>query len=273
MRFWAVVAGSLASFFLILRGGGLWALVAASFITGPLLGAALYVAHRKFFSVFMRCASPARRIWLKRLWPMQWRLAILNLAGYAASNFLTLVLFQLHGPAPAGRFGMSWQIASTLNQLSMAPAQSRAPLFASYAATAQFDRLDQTWRKFSRRAVALMAGAAGLVSLIVVAIAAHEQTIAARLLPPFEFSLLLLGMVFTVGMQCQALYLRAFGKEPYHVVGIMAAVLAAGLALILGASYGALGVVSAYALATMLSFAWASVLFRRLRQEWRQGQG
>ena len=30
---------------------------------------------------------------------------------------------------------MSWQIVSTLNQLSMAPAQARAPMLAGHAAT------------------------------------------------------------------------------------------------------------------------------------------
>lgn len=272
-RFGFVMAGSLASMITIAADGGLWAMIVASAISGPLFAIELLRRHKAFLLMFLSKPAYPSPTWMSGMWPMQWRLAIQNLAGYAATHFLTVLLFQLHGPAVAGRFGMSWQIASTLNQLSMTPAQARAPEFAVRAATAQFDTLDRVWKASCLQSVALIALSSAAVLIAVVHLEKHYPALAGRLLLPSELGLLFLAAGFAVLVQCEALYLRAFGREPFHLVVVTTSALGVGLAYLLGMRHQSMGIALAYFLATAVSLVWASVLFANLRLAWRREPG
>lgn len=273
IRFWFVIVGSLASIATIAGDGGLWAMIVASAITGPLFAVELLRRNKAFLSMFLHKPARPSSTWMSGLWPMQWRLAIQNIAGYAATHFLTLLLFQLHGPVVAGRFGMSWQIAQTLNQLSMTPAQARAPVFAAHAARAQFDILDRVWRASCLGSLALMVFSSVAVLITVIQLEAHYPALSGRLLPPTVLGLLLLAAGFGVVVQCEALYLRAFGREPFHLVAVTSSAIGVGMAYLLGVRYQAMGVALAYLIATTVSLGWASALFATLRLAWRGESG
>lgn len=269
-RVLAVVTASIASMATIALGGGLWAMVVASSIAGPLLAALLVRRNWAFFAPMLRGEARKDAAWIGDIWPMQWRLAAQNFAAYAATHFLTVLLYQLHGPVVAGRFGMSWQIASTVNQLGMAPAQARAPLYAAHAARRQFDMLDDAWRAAFTRSVTIAVTVALGVVAAVATLGVYGSDLAGRLLPVSGTGLLLAGSVWAVVVQCEALYLRAFGKEPYLAVSLVASVACAALALLWGLQYEALGVAFAYFTAATLSLIWASLLFASLRVAWRK---
>ena len=273
MRFWFVAVGSLASIATIAGDGGLWAMIVASTITGPVFAIALVRRHKLFFQMFLRKPALPSSKWMSGMWPMQWRLAIQNVAAYAATHFLTVLLFQLHGPAVAGRFGMSWQIASTLNQLSMTPAQARAPTFAAYAARAQFEILDRVWRVSGLQSVALIVCSSVAVLAMLAHLGVQYPTLSSRLLLPNELGFLLLATIFAVVVQCEALYLRAFGREPFHVVAVICSAIGVGMAYLLGVKYQSMGVVLAYLLASAISLVWATALFATLRLAWRKESG
>jgi hypothetical protein len=245
-------------------------MVAASALAGPMLAVILVHRNRAFFSAFLRQPVRAHPAWMGGIWHMQWRLALQSLGGYAATHFLTVLLYQLHGPVAAGRFGMSWQIASTVNQLGMAPAQARAPLLAVHAARRQFDSLDGTWREVFLKSVATAVSVSLAVIAVIATLGAYYPDLAGRLLPAAGTGLLLGGSVWAVVVQSEALYLRAFGKEPYLAVSLVSSGTCAALAYFLGLHYAATGVAIAYFAATSLSLAWASLLFASLRLAWRK---
>ena len=267
VRLWTTVAGSLTSFVVLAGGGGLWALVASSLFQGAVFAILLASLHRQFLKMFLRRPAVEHRGWSRRLWPMQWRIGLQNLAAYAVTNFLTVVLFQFEGAVAAGRFGMSWQVTSMLNQVAMAPVQAQAPFLAVHAARRDFVRLDRTWRNSASQTITavLVLSLAALAVLLILGRAAPG--VAMRMLPITEFAALLTGVTMIVVLQCEALYLRAFGREPFLAVGVVSGTTGGALAWVLASQH--MGVTFAYLTSAAIAFVWGTLVYARLRIAWR----
>ena len=97
------IAGNLTAWSVLLAGGGLWAVVASSWVRLACELVFLLVGYRSFFRPFFSPPEGPVVAWREELWPMQWRLAVSGVFNYFALNLFGLVMFHYHNPAVAGR--------------------------------------------------------------------------------------------------------------------------------------------------------------------------
>ncbi len=248
-RLGGAVVGSLAGWIAIACGLGLWAL--------PLTVAAqvgrdvLLLGHRynRFFRPFLAEPSGARVAWKEEIWPMQWRLGLQGLSQYVSTQLFNPVLMYYHGPAAAGRFGMTWVAVNGIQTVALAWIQARVPSFGMLAAQRDQRSLDRLWLRSSAWAVgAVVAGGLGL-GLAIAVLEATRHPFASRLLPSELTLLLVFGVCCAQAIQGLAAYLRAYKVERLTPVGVGSSVLAGSLAWLLGRTGGLTGVVAAYAIA------------------------
>jgi len=243
----AAIAGTVATWTVMLSSGSLWALAAAC--AGRLtIEITLLARSRGFLSGLAEGESGAFR-WLRDVWPMQWRAAVQSSAAAAAAAGLTLVLFQHRdalGAGEAGRLGMSWSAALALQLGGSAWLGTRAPRLGAFAAAgdrADFDRLFA--RVFVVSWIVVAAGAA-VGTAIVWGLNLWGVSLAERVLPPTAFAALVGG---TVGLHLPlsfAAAARAWRAEAFvlQAVGLWGAVALATWTL--GPRYGAEGVAWGY---------------------------
>ncbi|MCA9071360.1 MAG: hypothetical protein KDA84_20675, partial [Planctomycetaceae bacterium] len=123
------ILGNLAVWSCIPLGAGLWTTVAiaATKLAGdifPLLG-----PYRRFFRVFFQKPQGPTVSWQDEIAPLQWRLALQTGSSALAMSSLTLVLFDYHGEAAAGRMGMTWSALKSLQWGALAWVYTRVPKF------------------------------------------------------------------------------------------------------------------------------------------------
>jgi hypothetical protein len=251
------VSGSLATWALLLAGGGLLAVCAM-----PLLGVVvmlpwLWLRRRPWMRDTLRARRPGEAHGSDRLeqpmsgdgtvrsladiWPLQWRGGTSWLAGYVLIFMHAPLLYRVQGPVEAGRMGLTVTLMNAVCVVAMSPLTAVLPALARAAAAREARALDAQFRHAFRRSIALFAmGGAGLVALCL--LLAHTAW-AARLLDPVDCLLLVAAMGCYHLATLYAAHARAQVMEPFAVVALGAAVLTALLAFWAAPRWGAHGII------------------------------
>ncbi|QEF97488.1 hypothetical protein Mal15_15280 [Stieleria maiorica] len=127
-RFVQTVLGSFVVWGCLASGAGLWT-VAASIATQLACEATLIGwRYRCFFCQLIR-TRPGQFRWREEIWPLQWRIGVQSMVRYLAFLPILPVLFDAHGPEIAGRYGMTWQVISSLMMVAYVYVRTRSPAF------------------------------------------------------------------------------------------------------------------------------------------------
>jgi len=268
LRTWQVIASNLAGWTVLLAGGALWAspaIMGASLLVG---GAWLWSAHRRFFADLLRTRD-GEISWRREVWPFQWRIAVSWISSYFSLHLFIPILFNFHGPAAAGRMGMSLTLASAVFFVATSLLTTKVPRLGELIARRDFAELDARFFPLMRRSVGVMALGAAMLFGGTFALRALGHRWSDRLLEPLPFVLLLAAMVAQTIFFAQAVYLRAHKQEPLLWIFIAGSVAVAGCALILGRRFGATGMMLGYLLTTLVvSLGGGTWVFGRKRREW-----
>lgn len=263
------IAGNLAIWVAILTGSGLWAAPAFSLISASICLYYVLVSQRAFFNPFFTSPALGRVGWRGEILPMQWRLALQGVTGYFILSMFTPVMFYYYGPAVAGQMGMTWQIVGAIQSVATIWVLTKAPKFGMLIAARDFSVLDRKWRMAALISMILMVSGVLIVFVSIYYLRHNDWGPINRLLPPLPFLLLAGGAVFTQGVQCIAIYLRAHKREALMPVGLTTGVLMGLAVWRFGMDYGAPGAAGAYLLVmSVVSFPMAFLIWRRSRQEW-----
>jgi hypothetical protein len=181
--------------------------------------------------------------WRSEIWPFQWKIAISWLCGYFIFQLFTPVLFAYQGPVVAGRMGMSLTISTAIGSVALAWMSTKASPFGAMVARGQFKELDKLFFRTLWQSTALLFTGASVFLLILSIGGPHVPKLAMRVLPPWVFALLLLGIVINHIVTSEALYLRAHKREPFLPQAVISAILIGTLTFFLGKFYGANAVV------------------------------
>lgn len=253
----------------ILAGLGLWAVPMGVTVALACDLWILLVRYRRFWRPFMHAPAGATMHWMSEVWPMQWRLAVSALGGYFMFWLFNPVIFKYHGPAEAGRIGMTMQILSVIQNMGQAWTQTRVPQFGVMIARREYKDLDMRFYRtvLVSTGVVLAGGLAVLASVWVM-----QRTgfyLAERLLPPLPTAVLVLhAMVLQVSM-CQSFYLRAHKREPLMVLSLVTGVVQGLLVWWWGSQYGAIGAAwAALASMALLGLPWETAIWFVARKRW-----
>jgi O-antigen/teichoic acid export membrane protein len=253
----------------VLLGYGLWTPSVSTF--GSLLVAAIFlgVGYRGFFGQLFRLKVYEKIAWREEILPMQWRIALSWLAGYFVFQLFTPILFRYRGPQEAGRFGLTWNIVSSISAIGAAFVQTRATTFGSLVATRDFAELDRRCRNAAALALLGTAGAAIALLALLHELNVFYPAIAARCLEIGPTAVLLTATVLMQISTVQAVYLRAFKREPFLGLSLVCGAVTGLSTWYFGWKYGATGMAWGYlAIVVLLVLPWGTGIFVARRRLW-----
>lgn len=267
------VLSAIALWVVIPVGGGLWAVAASAVVRAGSNLAFLAVAHGAFLGGLLRSAGDARGMnWRSEIWPLQWRIGIQGGVSWFHYSLFVPVLFYYAGPAEAGRFGMTWQIVTTLQVAAYAWVQTRIPEMGIHAARRDYASLDALWRRGLGFALAALVAGSVAFEIAVVAIGAFLPELGARLLDAQTTAILSAGRILFLGVLGIAAYVRAHRIEPFAPMMLSVSLLQGCFAWVAGMRYGAAGQAwSMLAVYLVVAVPWAIYIHGRTRREERVG--
>jgi O-antigen/teichoic acid export membrane protein len=250
MRFRQAIAAALFAWAPLLVDRGLYS--PALVIVGQIVTGLLYVAtHRRLLTSLLRLRSCAVTIdWMREVWPFQWRIAVSWMCSYFTAQVFIPILFALRGPVEAGQLGMSLSITGYMVTLALVWTSTKSTPFGNLIARRAFQQLDQLFRRalgqslmaFAAIAIAACAGAALLPFF--------APRLAARLVSPPIFAVLVLAAGANCAIQSLATLLRSFKTEPFLVQSLIAAALTLAFAALTTSRWGNAGAALSYLVAT-----------------------
>lgn len=264
------VVSSLLSWILLMSGAGLWIAVI------PVLVASTTSSYwlMRYFPILMKSVIKADRIedknifsWKNEVWPMQWRIAVSWISGYFIFQLFTPVLFFYHGPAEAGKMGMSIAIATILTSVGFVWLQANSPILTKLVATKNWKEFDSAFFEiFIQSSVFVLIGGVTIVTCLSLF---HGIPILERVLPLNEMIMLLIAFAFSHIVGGLAYYLRLHKREPFMVLSVIGALILTVSILYFGRLYGARGmVVSLLSVNVLYGLPTALWLWTKLRREW-----
>ena len=217
-------------------------------------------ARRRLLTGLLRYpAGDASIRWRREVWPFQWRIAVSWMCSYLTIQVFIPILFALRGPVEAGQMGMSLSITGYMTSLVLPWISTKATPFGCMIAERRFQGLDQLFLRTLGQALAvfcMIALAAGLgVSLLTVA----APRLAARMVSPELFALLLVAAGANCVVQSLGTLLRSFKREPFLAQSLAVASLTLLLAALTAPRWGNTGVTLSY-LAAMAGISLPSAL-------------
>jgi len=201
--------------------------------------------------------------WRAEVWPFQWKIAMSWLCSYFTIQIFTPVLFVYRGPTEAGQLGMSLSITTSLSTLVLAWMSTKATPFGQMIARTEYRQLRGLFLRTLNQALVLLVGMAAACELAMIALHYLFPRLAARMVSPQIFVLLLLTCVSAFVVQSMAIYLRSFKREPFLFQSIVIAALSILLLFLTVRTFGTAGVALSYFLCTgIVGMIFAATIFR-----------
>ena len=207
--------------------------------------------------------------WSREIWPFQWKIAISWMCGYFIFQIFNPILFAYQGSVAAGQMGMSLNIANAIGSVALAWMNTKASPFGALVAQDRFAELDRLFFRTLWQSTGLLIMGTSLFFVALLVGESRYPTLAARVLPGWAFSLLLLNTIVNHIVVSQALYLRAHKQEPFLVPTIISAMVITGLTFFLGKYHGANAVVVGLLMQSLLFALPAAIyIFQSKRNIW-----
>lgn len=179
--------------------------------------------------------------WWLEVWPLQWKISLSWISGFATFNLFNPLVFYFCGPSAAAKFGLALSLTAAVSSLAAAFVNAQVPRVCDLVASAQHDRLKRLWRGMEATSVSVaIVAAAGCLGTI--EFARHTFTEISPKLP--ELALLLVLMCGTVVQQFSntvAVVVRAHKSEPFLIPSLFAGFLTMSLLLVVVPEYCAIG--------------------------------
>jgi len=207
--------------------------------------------------------------WWREIWPFQWRIALSTLSGYFIFAIFNPLLFAYQGPVAAGRMGMSQTVSGAIGAVSMAWMNTKASPFGNLVARNEINTLDRLFFRTLGQSVVLCAAGATVLFLGLLVLGPSYPKLAARVLTPWAFGLLLLTTVINQVIFSEALYLRAHKREPFLVCSVVIAILTLTMTSIVARIWGANAVaLGIFLLTALFGLPWGTYIFITKRKQW-----
>ena len=269
LRLRQAVAGMALAWTAMLLHHGLYS--PALVIAGQ-VGAGLFflAARRRLLTgllVHQVCDASIR--WSREVWPFQWRIAVSWMCSYFTIQVFIPILFALRGPVEAGQMGMSLSIAGYIAGLVLPWISTKATPFGRLIAQREFHGLDRLFLRTLGQALAVfaviaLAADAGAAWLTVAA-----PGLAARMVSPQLFAMLVLAAGASCVVQSLATLLRSFKRELFLWQSLAVASLTLLLALFAAPRWGNAGVTLGYlAVSAGIGLPFALIIFARARRRY-----
>jgi hypothetical protein len=233
-------------------------------------GMVFMATHRRLLTGLLRHPTRDASIrWSYEVWPFQWRIAVSWMCSYFTIQVFIPILFALRGPVEAGQMGMSLSITGYMSGLVLPWITTKATPFGRLIAQRQFQGLDSLFLRTLGQALAVFAlialiadGGAALLTVV-------APGLAARMVSPQLFALLVLAAGASCVVQSLATLLRSFKREPFLWQSLAVASLTLLLAMYTAPRWGNTGVTLGYlSVSAGIGLPSALIIFARARRRY-----
>ncbi len=270
-RLWQFVTGSLLSILALATHHGLYA--PGCMLVGQ--GIAGIFAISAFRGLLLRVwrydPGVHRTPFRTDIWPLQWRMAVSWVCGYAAVPLFVPILMgsRSWGPIEAGKMAVSISLASKISDIAMAWMNTKAAPFGRLIALRQFGELDARFFRAFAQSLSIGSLGAGAVWVLALVLDHFGNRYAARFLSPLPLGLMLVGYLMNSAVSAMALYLRSHKQEKFMINSIAGALYSAPAAWLLGQRFGGLGIAAGYAAGSLIiGLGFGTYTFLRWRRIW-----
>ncbi|MGA2348926.1 MAG: hypothetical protein ABSF70_00720 [Terracidiphilus sp.] len=267
MRFCQAIATSAFAWAPLLFNRGLYSPAMA--IVGYAGAGLIFLATRRrlLTGLLRHPALEAAIRWDREVWPFQWRIAVSWMCSYFTVQVFVPIVFALRGPLEAGKIGMSLSITSYMTVLALAWTSTKTTPFGRLIARRKFLDLDRLFRRTLGQSLAVFAlialAACGVSGLLPVA----APRLAARMVSPQLFAVLVLAAGANCVVQSLAMLLRCFKSEPFLAQSLAVASLTLLLAVLTVTRWGNAAAAFSYFVATaVIGLPFAFAIFARARR-------
>jgi len=232
------------------------------------IGLGFVSGHRRLLAGLLRSRNGEAAIeWRREIWPFQWRIAVSSMCYYFTAQVFVPILFAVRGPVEAGRMGMALSITGYITILALAWTSTKSTPFGGMIARRTFQELDRLFHRTQRQSLAAFATISLSACAGVAALPFFAPRLAARLVSPRLFVVLVAAAGANCAIQILATLLRSFKREPFLVQSLIASSLTLALAALTAPRWGSAGAAFSYVAATA-GFALPSALtiFTRARR-------
>lgn len=175
-----------------------------------------------------------------------YKIAVSGVSGYLIFQIFTPILTMKAGPVAAGQFAMSLQIINAINAFGLVWLSTNAPELGRLIGSKQIEQARSLFGRILKLSslvllllTAVLAGGAHYLATV-------SKVISSRVLPPFEFTLLLVSAFSNHVVFSWATYLRAHLDDPFWILSLVNAVFTSLAAWVLISMYGMSGATAAY---------------------------
>ena len=258
-------------------GGKLFVSGADAFI--KVFVVAVIIAKSSFFKILRNIwkdLGKEKVLYMKEIFPYQWRIALSWISGYFIFQLFNPVLFATEGAKVAGQMGMTLAALNGLGALTQSWINTKVPRLSGFIAQKDYKHLDELFGKTMKQMLAI--GTACLLALVAVIyviqkfdISFFGMHIGDRFLPIIPFSLMAWAIWTMFPINCWATYLRCHKKEPLLLNSVVMGILCCISTVTFGSLYGVYGITIAYALLRIVSLIWINYVYRYKKKEWHNG--
>lgn len=249
-RFWQSLAIIAMSWTSLAAGHGLYA--PAMIMVGYAGVAAVFVwTRRRLLLGLLRYKAGDHAVsWRREVWSFQWQIAVSWLCAYFTMQVFTPLLFAFRGPVEAGQMGMSLSIVGYLSILALAWTSTKAAPFGQMVSGGRLLELRRYFFRTLWQSSGVLAGMSVACEAGIVGLHYWFPRLAARMVVPWVFGLLILATAGRFAAQSMAIYLRSFKREPFLVQSIVVATLTLLFALVVVHAWGSVGLAVVYLFCT-----------------------
>jgi len=252
LRFCQCIANTVGAWAALFSHHGLFA-PGMSMIGAAVMGAAFLWRRRRFFSGLLHYPVTEHTVsWLHEVWPFQWKIAVSWICAYFTRQVFTPFLFHYRNAVEAGQMGMSISVVGYVAAIVLAWMTTKAPTFGQLVAHREFRQLDHLFFRTLVQAMSFLFFVSIICMTGILLLDRFFPRLAARLVSPQAFALLLLGTAGSVFVQSIAIYLRSFKREPLLWQSVAVTVLTLLLCWISVERMGTMGVALSYLICTGL---------------------
>ncbi|SMG16804.1 lipopolysaccharide biosynthesis protein [Fibrobacter sp. UWB13] len=212
-------------------------------------------------------------LYMKEIFPYQWRIAVSWISGYFIYQLFNPVLFATEGARVAGQMGMTMAALNGLHALTQSWINTKVPRLSGFIAQKDYKNLDLLFGKTMKQM--MLIGTSCLIAFIVVIYAIQKMDfmlfgihIGDRFLPILPLSLMAWAIWTMFPINCWATYLRCHKKEPLLLNSVVVGILCCISTITFGNLYGVYGITIAFALLRFVSLTWINYIYRHKKREW-----
>jgi hypothetical protein len=266
-----IVTGSVVVWAALLVGLKLWTIVLATGVQVFFASYLVFVRHAEFFDRFRNLPKPIDGFsWERDVVPMQWRVALISVAHYLASQLFVSVVVSgdsVESAVDAGRLGATLTMTTAIQMLALAWVQTKFPLVSTHHGAGEREKAGTMWRQTAIVSTAMLCIALGALTGLIAAMSLTGRGWELRFLWPWQLAVLSVGLVANHLLALQSFYVMARRANPFWIPAVVGLLTTAVAVWIFGRMYSTNGLVVAYALAMSLValplHSWAYMRFRR----------